>query len=353
MRTSTSPRRARRRASSAPASAASAARSTGAVPVESAAVARRAIVGVELVAQRLPATERFGVGLAVALAHASQRVRAVADRRLRLRVESVEAAVPNIGPGACWLHRRLEYRGRVSWADDLERAAVAERVGRRPGSWPPPRSSSRKQAAPSTPASRSAGQCVLVGVDQDDAAWRRSVERQVEDVARRLVGQGQRRDPLRLGQPDREVGDDRAGERVERMADRGHHGGQLVVLLGGVARPGAERRQQRDREEQRAEDRRAAGRARRPAGSSRAGRPTRAISASSASSAETISRTWTGPAAWRNVPHVVATGKTQAGDQERREADDEQRPDRGAADRPRQRRAGRSARSAARAGAGR
>ncbi len=39
--------------------------------------------------------------------------------------------------------------------------------------------------------------------------------------------------------------------------------------------------------------------------------PTRAISASSASSADTTSRTWNGPAAWRNVPHVVATGKTR------------------------------------------
>ena len=40
-------------------------------------------------------------------------------------------------------------------------------------------------------------------------------------------------------------------------------------------------------------------------------RPTRAISASSASSAEMTSRTWNGPAAWRNVPQVVETGKTR------------------------------------------
>ena len=71
------------------------------------AVGRRAIDEVELVAQLLPAPEQFGVGLPVPLAHALQRVRAVADRRLRLRVESVEAAVPYVGPGACWLHRTV------------------------------------------------------------------------------------------------------------------------------------------------------------------------------------------------------------------------------------------------------
>ncbi len=39
--------------------------------------------------------------------------------------------------------------------------------------------------------------------------------------------------------------------------------------------------------------------------------PTQAISASSARRADSTSRTWNGPAAWRNVPHVVATGKTR------------------------------------------
>ena len=55
---------------------------------------------VELVAQRLPLAKGFEVRLAVALADALQRVRAVADRCLGLRVEAVEAAVANIGPGA-------------------------------------------------------------------------------------------------------------------------------------------------------------------------------------------------------------------------------------------------------------
>ena len=40
-------------------------------------------------------------------------------------------------------------------------------------------------------------------------------------------------------------------------------------------------------------------------------RPTQAIVASSASRADTTSSTWAGPAAWRKVPHVVATGKTR------------------------------------------
>ena len=39
--------------------------------------------------------------------------------------------------------------------------------------------------------------------------------------------------------------------------------------------------------------------------------PRRAIPASSASSADRTIRTWTGPAAWRNVPQVVATGKSR------------------------------------------
>jgi hypothetical protein len=35
------------------------------------------------------------------------------------------------------------------------------------------------------------------------------------------------------------------------------------------------------------------------------------MNASSPSSADTISRTWAGPAAWRYVPQVVETGKTR------------------------------------------
>ena len=39
--------------------------------------------------------------------------------------------------------------------------------------------------------------------------------------------------------------------------------------------------------------------------------PTAAISQSRASRQVTISRTWIAPAAWRNVPQVVETGKTR------------------------------------------
>src|SRR4029078_9170309 len=74
-------------------------------PVLSArAIDRAAVVHFERVAQRLPLAERLRVRLAIALANALQRVRAVTDRRLRLLVESVEATVPGIGRGACWLH---------------------------------------------------------------------------------------------------------------------------------------------------------------------------------------------------------------------------------------------------------
>ena len=51
-----------------------------------------------------------------------------------------------------------------------------------------------------------------------------------------------------------------------------------------------------------------------------------------------ISRTWTGPAAWRNVPHVVATGNSEARDDERDGAHEDERPQRRA---PRRTTAGR------------
>ena len=38
-----------------------------------------------------------------------------------------------------------------------------------------------------------------------------------------------------------------------------------------------------------------------------------------------MSRTWTAPAAWRNVPQVVATGKSRLGHEERDDADDDER----------------------------
>ena len=283
-------------------------------------------------------------GLAVALAHAAQRVRAVADRRLRLRVESVEAAVPSIGPGACWLHRTSEYTGRLSWADDLERADVRPSgSGRRPAG--PPRSSSRKQSAPSTPVVEAAGQLAVL-------AARRGRRGACPGTPGRGPGRGRRaaarragpasRDPLRLGHPDREVGDDRAGGRVERVADRGHPAAELRVLRRPSSRDPApndgssatENSSRAEDAEQRPEpgDRPGPAQPARRAGrSARRGRaaPTRRAGPGP------------GPAAWRNVPHVVATGKTRLVTRNVDDADEDERPDRGAARLPRQRRGGR------------
>ena len=182
---------------------------------------------------------------------------------------------------------------------------------RRPGSWPPSRSSSRKQEAPSTPASRSAGQWRARRVDQDDAAWRRTSRR----------GRG-RRAAARRGVPAtwiRCVSAIQIGKLVMTGPDEPSSGWPTEAItaassrycVGGGARARAERRQQRDREERASRRCRAALRARRPAGSSRAGaRPARSGRRARAAPRST-SRTWNGPAAWRNVPHVVATGKTR------------------------------------------
>ena len=135
---------------------------------------------------------------------------------------------------------------------------------------------------------------------------------QVEDVARRLVGECQGRDPHRLGHPDREVGDDRAGRRIERVADLGH------------ARPRAPRSGPRSpREPAPNVGRRATVKSSEPntprsAPSQATGRvqPCRRPDPGdrrrrARAGRDTTSSTWAGPAAWRKVPHVVATGKTR------------------------------------------
>jgi hypothetical protein len=65
------------------------------------AVAARAV---ELVAHGVPPTELVEVRLAVPLAHHPQGVRGVADGRLGVGVQTVEAALPLVRPGACGLH---------------------------------------------------------------------------------------------------------------------------------------------------------------------------------------------------------------------------------------------------------
>ena len=65
--------------------------------------------------------------------------------------------------------------------------------------------------------------------------------------------------------------------------------------------------------------------------------PTRAMSASRAIRALTISSTWTAPAAWRNVPQVVATGKTRLVTRNVRTLTSDERPQRARPTGPRQR----------------
>ena len=206
----------------------------------------------------------------------------------------------------------FEYRGRPSWADDLERAGVAERVGGA-GSGRVRGRARGSSPRPATPVSRTAGQLAVLAARSGRRAacpGSRVVARS-RTSRRRLVGQGQRRDPAGLGQPDREVGDDRPGGRVQRMADRRHPAVELAELGGGVARAAGRSRQQRDREERRAEDPEQRSEPGDRAGSSpagaRAGRSRRRGRAAPTARCST----WTGPAAWRNVPHVVATGKTR------------------------------------------
>ena len=202
---------------------------------------------------------------------------------------------------------------------------------------PVPRSSSRKHDAPSTPASRSAGQCRLSASRRTTSCALNRGRRQVEHVARRFVGECQGRDPLRLRHPDREIRDDRSGRGVERMTDPGHGRGQgLVALGGGRVSPSRTTAGSRPRRAA-SRRRRGARRARRPVVSSPGGprprrspRPARAAPTRRAGPAP-------GPAAWRKVPHVVATGKTRLVTRNVATDDDDERPDRGSADRPRQR----------------
>src|SRR4029078_5386731 len=94
---------------------------------------RTGVCDLERVAERLPLAERLRVGLAIPLANALQRVRAVTDRRLRLLVESVEATVPGIGRGACWLHGTLSIGG-ASYAKTISNARRTSK-GRAPEGW--------------------------------------------------------------------------------------------------------------------------------------------------------------------------------------------------------------------------
>ena len=181
-----------------------------------------------------------------------------------------------------------------------------------------PSSTRGSTRCPGAPASRTPGHAPCwVRRDRRAAGCRSGGE--VEDGLGRLVREGE---GLRAGrdvEPDREVRDDRAlvGDRPagsrERLLDRRVAGRRAPRLAADERHAG-----RRDEEQQRRGDRERRRRARRPAASSRACTPIQAISRSSPSSADTISRTWAGPAAWRNVPHVVETGKSRLVNEERR-----------------------------------
>ena len=317
------------------------------------AVGAAAVVHLERVAHRLPLAERLRVGLAIALAHAPERVRAVADRRLRLLVESVEATVPCIGPGACWLHLTRSI-GVASHGQTISKTLVSSSGSVTPAG-PGPRSSSRKHAASVTSVARTAGhrpwspprrttRCVPA-----NSGW--CARSSTSDG--RLVREGERRDATRLGQPDR--GSRRGPGRPSRPA-----GGRWRPSGAPAPRTGRRCRARRPRSP-RAERRRTAPtrrsrapvRARRPAASSPARRPSRAIPASSASSADSTIRTWTGPAACRNVPQVVATGKSRLVARNVIDRQQDDRPDGSTAGLPREREQADDRERHARAGAGR
>ena len=148
-----------------------------------------------------------------------------------------------------------------------------------------------------------------------------AVERRGRDRGRRRGGSSGRAsdgDPLGLGQPDREVRDDRARGCVERVPDRSHPSWpSSSYALRGAARAGTERRQQRDREEQRSRRCRGGRRARRPAASSPAAPRPRRCAASRASRADRTSRTWTGAGGVEERAPRRRHREDQARDQER------------------------------------
>ena len=127
----------------------------------------------------------------------------------------------------------------------------------RPGCPPgPPRQRGRRacrgqsrgsSSAPGPPSARTAGQLPWSLAD-DQVLGPAEVGRQVQHRGGRLVGQGQGLDPGLVGEPDREVGDDRSGP-VQGPADRRHLAVEGLVA-GSDARCSAGRRQPRRQAEQ-------------------------------------------------------------------------------------------------------
>ena len=162
------------------------------------------------------------------------------------------------------------------------------------------------------PASRSAGQCLPSGLVRMRYARPGKPRGEVQHVFRRLVGQGERRDAMRLGDPDREVAHQTGARASSGWPTGGHPRCQLLVEPRLCP---ASRRRTTAAGPPRTETRRP----REPTTPSQATSLVQPIAAAEpgdqrvearAAPIRTI-RTWTGPAAWRNVPHCVATGKTR------------------------------------------
>ena len=184
-----------------------------------------------------------------------------------------QVGVSSLGPGTCGIHRRPSIRV-VIHGQTISNTRTSSR-----GSSAPAGPRPQVELLEAFGAGRRRiedGRPVAVVVAEDDQQVRAREGRlagEVEHVRRGLVRQGERRDPVRLGHPDREVRDDRPGRRVERVADGRHPAAEFLEHGRRALRAAGERRQQGRREEQRTEDRRAAVRARRPGASNRGARP--------------------------------------------------------------------------------
>ena len=173
-------------------------RDLAALGADGRAIRPAALDRVELVAERLPAGELVGVGVAVALADGAQRVRAVPDRLRRFGAQTVD---PRVAAGARVVARTgrrplaSEYTGR-SWARRSGRRRVpASARASRPGQPACRGRRLRSSQRPGPPASRIAGQSAVGPPLVDDARASRTCRARSSDARRaaRSAGRARRR----------------------------------------------------------------------------------------------------------------------------------------------------------------
>ena len=158
---------------------------------------------------------------------------------------------------ASWPPSTSEYRGR-SWrrshgqtdlVDDVVSSGSVPTAGVRR-----PRSTGRKHSAPGAPAveDRPASASAVGAGRGSGSACPGTSRARSRTSSGGSSGRARRRDALRLGEPDREVADDRAGRRSSGCADRRHPRAELARTCAAVARePPPNVGQQHDREQQR------------------------------------------------------------------------------------------------------